>query len=265
MIEAEPRPSVFIGKPCDVAAAVAARRLRPRLDATLGLTIAILCAGTPSTQGTLKMLDVMGVDPAAVSTVHYRGQGWPGQARTEPAGRRLSYEESWGAILASHRPWRCYLCADHTGEYADISVGDAWHRPTAGDSGQSLIIARTERGRRVVTAAIAAGVLIAQPVDFSVLPAAQPGLLRVRGAVWGRIAVLRLLGLPAPKYRGFPMFRIWLRHLSIKDKLRSTLGTIRRIHRRKLYAEYSPTHHNPAPAPDTPTTAAAEDTPGRVA
>ena len=60
-----------------------------------------------------------------------------------------SYEEGWGDILQKHTQWRCRVCADHTGAFADISVGDPWHAPPEGDTdaGRSLIVARTPRGR----------------------------------------------------------------------------------------------------------------------
>ncbi|GIG60847.1 coenzyme F420-reducing hydrogenase subunit beta-like protein [Longispora fulva] len=234
LVEDADAPSVFIGKPCDVAASHKARALRPGLDAKLGLTIAIFCAGTPSTRGTLELIKALGSDPEQLKSLHYRGEGWPGEARAEPGERQLSYDASWGGILEKHRQWRCYLCADHTGEFADVSVGDPWHRPTAGDPGRSLIVARTARGVEIVLAAIAAGVLVAEAVPYDRLPASQAGLLKVRGAVWGRTVALRLSGLPAPRYRGLPMFGIWLRKLTVKDKLRSTVGTVRRIGRRGL-------------------------------
>ncbi|WP_018351187.1 Coenzyme F420 hydrogenase/dehydrogenase, beta subunit C-terminal domain [Longispora albida] len=232
-VEAQDRPSVFIGKPCDVAASLNARRLRPELDKRLGLTIAIFCAGTPSTRGTLEMLTALGSGPESLKSVHYRGSGWPGEARAEPGTRTLTYDQSWGGILEKHRQWRCYLCADHTGEFADVSVGDPWHRPTAGDPGRSLIVARTARGLAIIEAALAAGALVAEPVPYETLPASQAGLLKVRGAVWGRTVALRAAGLPAPRYRGLPLFKFWWR-LSVKDKLRSTAGTLRRIGRREL-------------------------------
>ena len=69
-IEAAPGPCVFVGKPCDVAATAKARALRPELDRRLGVTIAIFCAGAPSTRGTLAMLERMGIaDPKAVESV----------------------------------------------------------------------------------------------------------------------------------------------------------------------------------------------------
>lgn len=241
LVEEQAAPSVFIGKPCDVAGAGMAARVRPALAQRLGLTIGIFCAGAPSTQGTLEMLRVLGIDdPAAVTSVHYRGQGWPGRARATAAGdpadrdRSLSYEQSWGEILQRHRQWRCYLCADHTGEFADVAVGDPWYRPTGDDPGRSLVLARTERGQRAVEAAIAAGVLVLEPVPPHILPASQPNLVRARGAVWGRVLTLRLAGLAAPRFRNLPMAAAWWRHLSPREKLRSTVGTLRRIRRRAL-------------------------------
>lgn len=251
LIETADTPSVFIGKPCDVAAVRMARRVKPALDAKVGLTIAVFCAGTPTTQGTLEMLKALGVDdPAQIESVHYRGNGWPGHARTrlvdDPPGeeRKLTYEQSWGDILQKHRQWRCYLCADHTGEFADVAVGDPWYRPTAGDPGRSLVLARTERGARLIEAAIAAGALVLEPVEPRILPASQPNLLRARGAVWGRLVTLRAAGLMTPRLKHLPMASMWRRNLSTKEKLQSTVGTLRRVRRKQLRARATLTPMN---------------------
>ena len=240
LVEEAPAPCIFIGKPCDVAATLAARRVRPALDEKLGLTIGFFCAGTPSTRGTLEMIRRMGIeDPSQVGSVRYRGNGWPGRATVETKDGRavqIAYEESWGEILQKHRQWRCYVCADHTGEFADVAVGDPWYRPIAPDEpGQSLVLARTERGRRFVRAAMEAGYLELEPRGPEIVVASQPNLLETRGAIWGRILVTRLLGAAAPRYRGLPMFPTWLRRLSFRAKLSSLLGTARRTFRKKLF------------------------------
>lgn len=254
LVENADAPAVFIGKPCDVAAARMAARLRPKLAERLGLTIGIFCAGTPSTRGTLEMLATLGADdPAAVTSVRYRGDGWPGRARATVAGdgperdRSLSYAESWGQILQRHRQWRCYLCADHTGEFADVAVGDPWYRPTGDDHGRSLVLARTERGVRAVEAAVAAGVLVLEPVAPHILPASQPNLIKARGAVWGRVVSLRAAGQAAPRFRNLPMAPSWWRDLTLKEKLRSTLGTLRRIGRRRLWRPVELVEYEPEP------------------
>ncbi|TVQ58860.1 MAG: coenzyme F420 hydrogenase [Phycisphaerales bacterium] len=242
LIETAPAPSVFIGKPCDVAAAQRARRLRPALDEKLGLTIAFFCAGAPSTRGTLELLRRVGVeDPASLKSLRYRGDGWPGMwtaVWTDSAGEertaRLSYAESWD-FLQRYRQWRCYICPDHTGEFADIAVGDPWYRPIEdGEPGKSLIVARTPRGRDFLHRAAAAGYITLETKDASLLPRSQPNLLATRGGLWGRLVALRLLGAPTPRYIGFPMFRVWLRRLGLKQKTQSIAGTTKRIGRKRL-------------------------------
>ena len=242
LIEDAPEPCVFIGKPCDVAAVHKATQVRPALAEKVGVTIAFFCAGTPTTNATLELLRRMGVDdPSQVVELRYRGNGWPGDAtvtfRTENGieTRSLSYEESWGEVLTNDKQWRCHVCADHTGEFADIAVGDPWYRRAEpGECGQSLVLVRTERGRRILREAIEAGYLALTRADASILPRSQPNLLRGRGAVWARILVNRLMGVAAPRYRGFPMFRFWLAKLTLVEKLRSILGTARRVMRRGL-------------------------------
>jgi coenzyme F420 hydrogenase subunit beta len=242
MIEDAPAPCVFIGKPCDAAGAHEAALLRPALAEKLGVSIALFCAGTPTTQGTLEMLKSMGVDdPSQVESIRYRGMGWPGKATVRfrtPDGvatRELTYQDSWGAILEKHRPWRCRVCVDHTGEFADVAVGDPWYRPIPdGEPGRSLVLARTERGRKIILQAIEAGYLVLQPAAPSVLRASQTAFPATRGKVWGRIWTSRLLGMPAPRFGNMPMFRFWCSELSIADKIRSIIGTARRIWGRGL-------------------------------
>lgn len=244
LVTSAPQPSVFIGKPCDVAATAKLRRGNPTLDARLGLTVAIFCAGTPTTHGTFEMLRTMGIDdPDRLVDLRYRGNGWPGSAtahyKDADGGIRteeLTYRQSWGDVLQRHRQWRCYVCADHTGEFADIAVGDPWYREIDdNEPGSSLILVRTERGRRILANALRAKAVSATRRTPDLVPRSQPGLQRVRGAVGGRVATMRVVGLPVPRFEGMPMLPSWLHDLDAKMKLQSTLGTLRRIVRKRLY------------------------------
>jgi coenzyme F420 hydrogenase subunit beta len=259
-VEEAPAPCVFIGKPCDVAATFKARALRPALDAKLGLTIALFCAGTPSTQGTLEMFQAMGItDPRAVTSVRYRGNGWPGKAvvtMKDAAGhesrREMTYADSWGGILEKHRQWRCHVCVDHSGEFADIAVGDPWYREIPeGEPGRSLILVRTERGRKVLAAALAAGYIVAERADPGIVEASQKGFPTVRGQVWGRLLMCRLMGVATPRYRNLPMFRFWWGRLTLKQKAQSIYGTVKRIFRKRLRerAVCAPMDPGASPAP----------------
>ncbi len=241
LVETAAAPCVFIGKPCDVAAASKARAMLPALDAKLGLTIGIFCAGTPSTRGTHEMMKRMGVLPAdGVENVRYRGRGWPGLARVEiernGAHREFTqtYQESWG-LLQAFRQWRCYVCADHTGEFADIAVGDPWYREIPqGEPGRSLILIRNARGKKIFDAAVAAGYLTVERSTPDTLERSQPELLRTRGAIFGRIWTTRLMGAAAPSYRGFPMWRFFWSELTFKQKAQAFYGTAKRVFTKRL-------------------------------
>jgi len=243
MVERAPRPCVFIGKPCDVAAVHKAMPQRAGLRQKIGPTIAFFCAGTPTTLGTLKMLEAMGIrDPTCVTDLRYRGRGWPGPttAGFMRNGRRetreLTYEQSWGEVLQKHRQWRCYICADHTGAFADIAVADAWHRPAAEHQpGRSLVIARTVRGRESLRQARQAGYVVLEPSTPAALEQCRPGHTAALGALWGRLSALRLMGLPSPRYRKTRLFGFWCKHLNVMDKSKSTIGTVRRVFRKRLH------------------------------
>ena len=254
LIMAGESQSVFIGKPCDVAGARSLAAIRPQLADKLGLTIAVFCAGTPSTNGTLEMLSSMGVAPDQVESLRYRGNGWPGLTTATSSDAdgnlqqsTLTYAESWGEILQSHRQWRCHLCFDHTGEFADISVGDPWYRDLQpGEAGSSLIVARTQRGLEAIEAAMSAGAIEAHEVGPEILVSSQPNLLVTRGSVWARIRTLRLLGFPAPRNVGVKLRHLWFRGLSLKARVRSVTGTVRRVKRRGLHRRRPVQPHEPA-------------------
>jgi coenzyme F420 hydrogenase subunit beta len=238
-IEEAPAPCVFIGQPSEVAAVQKARKIRPALDRNLGLTLSFFCAGSPSSQGTVDLLRSKGIDPSGVETIRYRGRGWPGafavwlKQNPDPV-LEMTYAESWH-FLQSYRPWAVHLWPDGTGEHADIACGDPWYRKMdSGDPGSSLIIVRTERGRQILRAAQEAGYLRLTAAEPWMLLRSQDNLVRKKGEVWGRLAAMRLLGLPTPAHHGYGMFRLWLR-LSWREKLRSTFGTVRRIWGRKLF------------------------------
>lgn len=227
-------PCVFVGKPCDVAALTKARKADPLLDRNIDLTISIFCAGTPSTAGTLAILQAMGITSEQVESFRYRGWGWPGRARASlkaPGGaaREMPYHQFWDNILTKHVPLRCRLCPDTTGQFADIACGDPWYRPVEPDEpGRSLVLARTQRGRRLLHEAMDGGYVTLQPVEPDILPRSQKALLQRRRHLWGRLAAMRLLAVPAPCYRGFSLFANW-RKLPVREKLQSIAGTVKRI------------------------------------
>ncbi len=243
MIESSTGSSIFIGKPCDVAGLRKAQSLRPELDKKIGLAISIFCAGTPASRGTHDLLKSLNVNYEDVTSLRYRGCGWPGMFSIRIKGDNekkelMTYMEAWG-FVEKYRPYRCYLCPDGTGEFADIASGDPWYREKKEDKlGYSLILVRTEKGRKILHGAMAAGYVSLKQVHPHFLKDSQENLLQKRKAIWGRLFALKLFSLPTPEYIGFPLWKNWLT-LSIKDKARSILGTLRRIIQRKYFKPIS--------------------------
>lgn len=233
LVEAAPAPCVIIGKPSEIAAVRNARKLRPGLDQKVGVTFSFFCAESPSTRGTTALLERMGVEPKAVGDLRYRGVGWPGhfapvkRGETQPAGQ-MTYRESW-AFLQAFRPWSVQLWPDGTGELADIACGDPWYEaPDGKNPGSSLVVARTARGQEIIEGAIKAGYLELKPAEAWKLAKSQGGLLEKKGAIWGRRLALRLFGLPITRLDGMDLGHCW-RQLPVGDKVRSIVGTVRRV------------------------------------
>jgi len=237
LLDSDRSQYAFVGKPCDVVALRKWQELSPQSGKAVTLAISIFCAGTPSTQGSKKVIEKLGLDPAQVVDMRYRGRGWPGRtvAVTGPASgedRSMSYEEAWGQVLSRHTQFRCRLCPDSTGELADISCGDPWYRQIeAGDPGRSLVLVRTPRGRAILHEAMKAGYVRLEPASPDTLPKSQVSLLSRRRALWGRLLALRLYRIPIPRYQGFSLFANW-RQLPLRERMRSVIGTICRASQR---------------------------------
>jgi len=239
-IEQAESSCVFIGKPCDVVALRKSQAINRTIEAKVALAISIFCAGTPSTQGTFNLFHAVGTKPEQVKELRYRGCGWPGTTIIELKGtngkhHEVAYEQSWGSILSKHVQLRCRLCPDGTGEFADIACGDPWYRkPDLSNPGQSLVLARTEKGRLLLKRAAEAGYVTLKRIGTETVALSQKALLRKRRNLWGRLLAMRIMLIPVPRFDGFSLFANW-RCLYMYDKVRSVLGTIKRIIIRKLY------------------------------
>jgi coenzyme F420 hydrogenase subunit beta len=251
LIEQSERPCLFIGRPCDAAAVQQIRKLKPELDKKLRLVLTFFCAGPPCSQGTKDLVASLGMNAGEVLSVRYRGRGWPGRftVRTRNGEEKsLSYEESWGQLANKHRSMRCHLCPDGLGECADISCGDAWNRyQQNGNPGLSLVLARTDRGAKVITGAIASGFISLKPATVQDVVDAQ-GLVRRRQELHGRLWAMKSLMIPAPTFPGFHLKEAW-QSCSHQTKFRTVAGTLRRLILRGLWHRNDPVRPKPSQVP----------------
>ncbi len=198
--------------------------------------LSFFCAGTPSQHATDALLAELGVEAHdEVGTLRYRGRGWPGRFTATSGGRTVSadYDASWGSTLGPATQWRCKVCADGVGESADIVSADAWESDEHGypsfvdGDGVSALIARTERGRRTILEAAAAGAIMLEPLAVERLADAQPLQTQRRRFLGARLLGSLLAGRRPPRYPGFALLR--LSAAAPRTALRVLRGTVRRV------------------------------------
>ena len=233
----EPGSFAFVGKPCDVSALRALARIDPRVDAKVPLMLAFFCAGVPSGDGAKRILQAIDAPEAEVTAFRYRGDGWPGNATATLADgttRSIGYNDSWGKILSKEIQFRCKICPDAVGAAADIACADAWYGDDKGypsfeeQAGRSLVMTRTARGDAFLTAAIAAGAIVAAPLDPAEIARMQPSQARRKRELIARLAAVAVAGRPVPRYRGIQLAAA-ARQAPIMQQFRSFAGLVRRI------------------------------------
>lgn len=225
----------FVGKPCDVAALRALSRLDGRVEKQVPFMLSFMCAGIPSRGGTLAVIKRLQMEPEDVASFRYRGDGWPGKAKAVSHGGRVAemdYATSWGEILNRHLQFRCKICPDGTGEFADIVCADAWYGQNGYPSfeerdGRSLVLTRSARGEHLLMEAALNNAVKLTDLDVGEVAKMQPYQVMRKQVVWGRVAAARLALGSAPKYRNMGLMRASLTAKPV-TWLRNAIGTFKR-------------------------------------
>ncbi len=234
---ATPGKILFIGKPCDVGALRQMMAADPSVAARFPFLLSFFCAGTPSQDGTDRIIRHLGAEPADVSSFRYRGDGWPGYATATLANgetKRMSYAASWGDILSHEVQFRCKICPDAVGGVADVAAADAWYGGDSGypafeeADGRSLVITRTATGDALLREAEAAGAIASDPLDIGEIIKMQPSQARRKQLAASRMAAMRVMLNPVPVVSGLAVGEA-MRQVSLLASLKSMVGTVRRI------------------------------------
>lgn len=234
---------VFVGKPCDVAALKMYSNVDCRVDERIKYMLSFFCAGVPSIEGSIKILEKNNLKKSDVAEFSYRGEGWPGYTRIKDKNGKvykMKYEDSWGQILNRYLQKRCKICIDGIGEFADISCGDGWYGDEKGypvfneENGRSVILARSEKGQELFRNAVKAGYIkVEKTINSDDLKKIQPFQFDRRTTLISRISGMRLMLRMTPKYSK----DIMLKSSSKASGRRLTaifLGTVKRVLKGRL-------------------------------
>ncbi|MEZ8367469.1 Coenzyme F420 hydrogenase/dehydrogenase, beta subunit C-terminal domain [Vibrio cyclitrophicus] len=225
---------VFVGKPCDVAALRQFVRKNQKYKDKFPLMFSFFCAGVPSHNASIELVEKLGGNPKDVTNLRYRGEGWPGLTRVSfknASDLTCTYQESWGSILNKHLQKRCKLCADGTGEFADISCADVWDESVDGypsfeeKDGYSLIITRTETGNEFLKNSAQINY---EKYDIGKLKKVQPYQYERKSFVLIRNLALKSFFKRTVKYSGFSLFEL-TKKINIRILMIQYLSTVKRI------------------------------------
>lgn len=225
----------FIGKPCDIAALNNLSKIDPRVDEKILLKISFMCAGVPSINGSIELIRQAGFSEEKIKSIKYRGQGWPGDwivIGENGKKKSMNYETSWG-FLSHFVQFRCKICPDGAGEFADITFGDGWYlennMPVFADrDGRNLMITRTGRGKHLLQDCCVAGYLSIAPLDINKLNDMQPYQAMRKKLVKSRLLALKFMGKKTPIYENLGLKEA-ARQAGLWANLRSFIGTLIRV------------------------------------
>jgi len=149
-----------VGLPCHIHGIRKAEARIPTLRNRIVLHVCLLCSHMVNFLGTELILQNHQIPRDKVSSFEYRGHGWPGYMTAvlrdnsrlviPLIGNWNSYWPVFSTFMFT--PMRCTMCPDQSGEFADISLGDAWLPELRGDKiGESIIVTRTEIAEKLVS------------------------------------------------------------------------------------------------------------------
>lgn len=213
----------FVGLPCHIHGIRKAEKLSVKLREKIELHIGLLCSHTVDFTGTELLIKKLKIKKADVTSLRYRGKGWPGSMRVKTNNGQCfeipligSWRSYWPLFSSFFfTPLRCIMCPDQSAEFSDISLGDPWLPQMRSEKlGKSIVITRTKKGENIINALKSAGLISIAPISFDAVVASQFLNLRFKKRdLSPRLKVLEALGREVPKIVPCASQSFWLGYL----------------------------------------------------
>lgn len=203
-----------VGLPCHIHGIRKAEKIFKVLEERIVLHIGLLCSHMVNFTGTEFILEKKRIKKKHVKKLSYRGKGWPGAMSIQLKHDReldIPLFGKWNAywpVFSSFffTPMRCTMCPDQSAEFADIALGDAWLPELKNEKiGKSVIIARTQIGKKNLALARSTKAIDIKPLDVEKVEQSQAiNLIFKKKDLTTRMSLLRLFGKVNPKFNPEP-------------------------------------------------------------
>jgi coenzyme F420 hydrogenase subunit beta len=211
-IREQPGTYAVVGLPCQVHALRKWQARDARMRERIRYVFGLFCANENTYLGTEYFLRCHCIQPAAVRSIRYRAQGWPGEIEvrtddrlyrfrrgtTEPNARKRAQLAS--AFHYDFMIPRCLVCPDQTCELADVAFADP-HLPEMRAQyrdGISWCIVRNPAAAELIQSAVAAGRIHIEA--FPERQARRAQNFKYKADVAGRMVRWKAMGRPVPAF-----------------------------------------------------------------
>lgn len=139
---------LYVALPCQIQGMRKAAEVQHVLKERIALYAGIYCGFNMTQEATDLLIQKSGIQREAIKTLEYRGRhnGETGFLIRSSQKDFFVAKHGYTILNAFYSRPRCWKCFDLTGEFADVSFGDAWEMGT----GWSRVICRTSQGETIL-------------------------------------------------------------------------------------------------------------------
>ena len=198
---------VAVGVSCQIQGIHRLMQAQNTLTANIQYKVGLLCDCTLLYTCIDMMAENAGLDRTEIVGLEYRSKarnGWPGEVCFQlDSGESKFFRSSLRIGLKDYfTPPRCRLCFDKMNIFSDISIGDTWGISNLDEKGDSVVIARNERGVSLLEDACNNGFLKLRAIDAELIFKGQ-GVEQRRRDFAAYSDLWREMGRILPEYKGF--------------------------------------------------------------
>lgn len=169
----------FVGLPCQIQGMRKAMENDAGLKSCVFVLVSLFCGFNMEKVATDYLIGQSGITKDDISELSYRhkqGEETGFYVRGQNGEDFFVNKHGYTFMNLLFSPKRCWKCFDYSGEFADISVGDAWDCKGGG----SRIIVRTDVGNDVWEHSVKRGTLQAEPSEKKAILKTQKMVMRYK-------------------------------------------------------------------------------------
>lgn len=169
----------FVGLPCQVQGMRKAMEHDVWLKEHIVVLISLFCGFNMESEATDYLIARSGIEKIEIETLSYRhkkGRDTGFYIRSKDGREFFVNKHGYTFLNLIYSPKRCWKCFDYSGEFSDISVGDAWEK----GQGWSRVIVRTERGNNIFDKVRDLGTIYSELCDESRIMKTQKSVVEYK-------------------------------------------------------------------------------------